>query len=177
MNSKGFFAMLLFMVGVIGYCVLAFFSFLYDSSSLTRTLDSKDLLLILSSIFSIYVVMPNLFSVDHKECPSIMRHVFLIFSILALSFVLFQQQLEINNLKSVSSITSTASHAVTPNTTSASSEDDDSDVLYVGNQKTHIFHYADCPSAIRISDKNIIDFDNREDAVNSGYVPCKKCKP
>ncbi len=48
---------------------------------------------------------------------------------------------------------------------------------YVGNAKTHKFHYSDCRWAKKISSSNIVYFNSRDEAVGSGYVPCKVCKP
>lgn len=48
---------------------------------------------------------------------------------------------------------------------------------YVGNAKTHKFHYTDCASASKMNPANRVNFNTREDAVNAGYVPCKRCNP
>jgi hypothetical protein len=48
---------------------------------------------------------------------------------------------------------------------------------YVGNARTMKFHISSCRWAKKISAKNRTYFDTRDDAVNSGYVPCKVCMP
>lgn len=48
---------------------------------------------------------------------------------------------------------------------------------YVGNSNSHKFHIASCNSAKKISPNNRVGFNNREEAVNSGYAPCKRCNP
>ena len=48
---------------------------------------------------------------------------------------------------------------------------------YIGNLNTHVFHYPDCSSVQRMSEKNKVYLPNRETAINDGYVPCQICKP
>lgn len=49
---------------------------------------------------------------------------------------------------------------------------------YVVNTNTHKFHYPTCSSADEIKDKNRWDFTGtREELIEMGYVPCKRCKP
>ena len=48
---------------------------------------------------------------------------------------------------------------------------------YVGNANSKKFHYADCTSAQKIKISNRVEFNSREEAVNAGYIPCKKCQP
>lgn len=46
---------------------------------------------------------------------------------------------------------------------------------YIGNVNTHKFHLPSCGSLPM--EKNQIYFSSRDEAINSGYVPCKKCRP
>lgn len=48
---------------------------------------------------------------------------------------------------------------------------------YIGNSNSHIFHKPSCSSANTIKGENRVSFKSREDAVKSGYAPCKRCKP
>ena len=48
---------------------------------------------------------------------------------------------------------------------------------YVGNAHTHKFHYSDCRYVDQMNDSNKVYFDDRDEAVNEGYVPCKVCRP
>lgn len=48
---------------------------------------------------------------------------------------------------------------------------------YVGNSNTNKFHIGSCKSAKKISPNNRVGFSSREEAVNAGYVPCKRCNP
>jgi hypothetical protein len=48
---------------------------------------------------------------------------------------------------------------------------------YVGNAHTHKFHYEWCRYVDRMNDSNKIYFEDREDAIDQGYVPCKVCQP
>ncbi|WP_458455425.1 thermonuclease family protein [Methanobrevibacter sp.] len=59
-------------------------------------------------------------------------------------------------------------------TSSQSSSDSGS---YVGNSNTGKFHLASCSSVGKMSDKNKVFFSSRDDAINQGYVPCKRCNP
>ena len=52
------------------------------------------------------------------------------------------------------------------------------EVTYVGKANTMKFHKPSCYSASQISQENYLEFTcDRDDVVNQGYVPCKKCNP
>lgn len=53
----------------------------------------------------------------------------------------------------------------------------ESDIYYVGNSKSHIFHVDTCSFVNRISEQNYVEFDSRDEAIDDGYRPCKVCKP
>lgn len=49
---------------------------------------------------------------------------------------------------------------------------------YVGNKSSDIFHYADCSSVKQMSEKNKYYFTGtREEMIDQGYTPCKRCNP
>ena len=48
---------------------------------------------------------------------------------------------------------------------------------YVGNMNSKKFHYADCTAAQKIKLANRIEFNSRDEATGSGYIPCKICQP
>lgn len=48
---------------------------------------------------------------------------------------------------------------------------------YIGNSHSGIFHYSWCRYVGRMSENHKVYFDNREDAVDAGYRPCKVCTP
>lgn len=49
---------------------------------------------------------------------------------------------------------------------------------YIGNVNSMIFHYEDCRfGGKRIKEVNRIYFDTRDEAISSGYRPCKVCNP
>ena len=48
---------------------------------------------------------------------------------------------------------------------------------YVGNAKSKKFHHADCSYAGKMSSANRVYFNTRDEAVNAGYIPCKRCNP
>ncbi|MGI5950058.1 copper amine oxidase N-terminal domain-containing protein [Peptoniphilus sp.] len=49
--------------------------------------------------------------------------------------------------------------------------------VYVGNLNSHKFHYSDCKSVKKMSDKNKVGLNSREEAINGGYTPCQICNP
>lgn len=49
---------------------------------------------------------------------------------------------------------------------------------YRGNKKSRIFHRYSCEWGQRISPKNAIDINSREEAIKKYHMrPCKSCKP
>ncbi len=50
-----------------------------------------------------------------------------------------------------------------------------SDTAYIGNKETKKFHKPSCGSLP--DEKNRISLSSRDEAINAGYVPCKKCNP
>ena len=50
-----------------------------------------------------------------------------------------------------------------------------SNVLYIGNKNTKKFHELDCSSIPE--EANQVSFHNREEAIEKGYDPCKRCNP
>ena len=50
-----------------------------------------------------------------------------------------------------------------------------SEITYIGNIKSHVFHTSECGSLP--AEKNRILFDSREQAIDYGYRPCGSCNP
>lgn len=48
---------------------------------------------------------------------------------------------------------------------------------YVGNARSGIFHTDDCRYVYRMNESNKVYFDDRDDAIDAGYRPCKVCQP
>ncbi len=48
---------------------------------------------------------------------------------------------------------------------------------YIGNANSGKFHYADCPTVKKMNPANKVYLNTREEAINAGYVPCKRCNP
>ena len=48
---------------------------------------------------------------------------------------------------------------------------------YVGNANSGKFHISSCGSVDDMSEGNKVFFSSRDDAINQGYVPCKRCNP
>lgn len=61
--------------------------------------------------------------------------------------------------------------------TSNTGSDVNKGYTYIGNSNTKKFHYTHCGHAKKISEKNRVYLNSREEAINGGYVPCKVCKP
>ncbi len=49
------------------------------------------------------------------------------------------------------------------------------EIQYIGNKNSRKFHRLDCYPLP--AEKNRVELSNREDAINMGFVPCKRCKP
>jgi O-6-methylguanine DNA methyltransferase len=50
-------------------------------------------------------------------------------------------------------------------------------VRYIGSRTTHIFCFPTCRDAKRIQEKNRVPFRDSDDALESGYRPCRHCQP
>lgn len=48
---------------------------------------------------------------------------------------------------------------------------------YVASKNSKVFHKPECSSAKRIKPKNLIGYNSRDEAINAGKRPCKRCKP
>ena len=68
-----------------------------------------------------------------------------------------------------------SSHSAAPAVSASSAEQDEP--YYVGNRKTKVFHVSTCGFVPRISENHVVEFDDRDEAVNRGYRPCQKCLP
>ena len=71
-----------------------------------------------------------------------------------------------------------SSHSSSSSSGDTSSHSSSSDSgSYVGNANSGKFHYASCSSVNKMSEGNKVFFSSRDDAVNQGYEPCKRCNP
>lgn len=68
-----------------------------------------------------------------------------------------------------------SSHSAAPAVSASSAEQDEP--YYVGNRKTKVFHVSTCSFVPRISENHVVEFDDRDKAINRGYRPCQKCLP
>lgn len=75
----------------------------------------------------------------------------------------------------VSHYHSSSSSSHKPTSTQSTSSSDSAS--YVGNANSGKFHVASCQSVSDMSEKNKVFFSSRDDAVNQGYIPCKRCNP
>lgn len=48
---------------------------------------------------------------------------------------------------------------------------------YAASANSQVFHRAGCKSAAKISEKNLIRYGSREEAVQAGKRPCAECQP
>ncbi|MBR3494354.1 MAG: peptidoglycan-binding protein [Clostridia bacterium] len=62
---------------------------------------------------------------------------------------------------------------------SISSEDNtvEQNSIYIGNQNSHVFHFNFCSAVDHMSEKNLVVFHSREEAMEEGYTPCSRCQP
>lgn len=51
------------------------------------------------------------------------------------------------------------------------------DGYYIGNRNSLKFHWYACSSVDDMKDSNKVEFTDRGDALDAGYVPCKRCNP
>ncbi len=49
--------------------------------------------------------------------------------------------------------------------------------VYIASKNSSVFHRPDCSWVDRILPKNRIEYKTREEAIQAGKKPCKKCKP
>jgi len=49
--------------------------------------------------------------------------------------------------------------------------------LYVASKNSKVFHKSTCMWAQKIAPKNLVRYKTREDAINAGKRPCKRCEP
>jgi O-6-methylguanine DNA methyltransferase len=50
-------------------------------------------------------------------------------------------------------------------------------VRYIGSRTTHIFCFPTCKDARRIREENRVPFRDADDALETGYRPCRRCQP
>jgi len=48
---------------------------------------------------------------------------------------------------------------------------------YVASKNSNVFHSPGCSSAKRIKPENLVGYRSRDEAINAGKRPCKRCKP
>lgn len=73
--------------------------------------------------------------------------------------------------------TPTSSYHSSSDTTSSPSSSSSDSGSYVGNSNSGKFHESGCGSVSKMSEKNKVFFSSRDEAINQGYVPCKRCNP
>lgn len=53
----------------------------------------------------------------------------------------------------------------------------ESNVLYIGNRNTMVFHLPSCSSVQEMKEKNKVPLSSREEAELQEFRPCKRCNP
>ena len=48
---------------------------------------------------------------------------------------------------------------------------------YVASRNSQVFHKASCKSAAKISEKNLVKYNTRDEAIAAGKKPCHECNP
>jgi len=59
----------------------------------------------------------------------------------------------------------------------SSTNTNQSEASFVGNSNTKKFHRPNCSSVPTIAPDHVVSFSTRTEAINAGYVPCKRCNP
>ena len=70
-----------------------------------------------------------------------------------------------------------AAEDVKPGTSEQGATNPNITAEYIGNSNSRVFHKTSCGSANTMKEENKVFFKNREEAINTGYSPCKRCKP
>ncbi|WP_313568779.1 Ada metal-binding domain-containing protein [Acetoanaerobium noterae] len=65
----------------------------------------------------------------------------------------------------------------TPAPVEASSSTQATQINYVGNANSYKFHEADCSSVDQMNESNKVFMGTREEAIDRGFEPCKRCNP
>jgi methylphosphotriester-DNA--protein-cysteine methyltransferase len=65
----------------------------------------------------------------------------------------------------------TVEHAQPQSATAAATEG------YVASKNSAVFHKPDCKSAAKISEKNLVHYAMRDEAIKAGQKPCAECQP
>ena len=55
--------------------------------------------------------------------------------------------------------------------------DPSNNTQYIGNKKSMRFHSPSCRSVTQMKEKNKVEFSSREEAIDSGFIPCGDCNP
>lgn len=71
----------------------------------------------------------------------------------------------------------TTTSSIAPSEPSSPSKSKAVEEDIVANSRTGIFHRADCQYVSRMSVNNMVPYSSRDDAIDDGYRPCKKCRP
>jgi len=48
---------------------------------------------------------------------------------------------------------------------------------FVASVNSKVFHKSDCKSAAKISEKNVVRYNTRDEAIQAGKKPCAECRP
>jgi methylphosphotriester-DNA--protein-cysteine methyltransferase len=48
---------------------------------------------------------------------------------------------------------------------------------FVASKNSEVFHKPDCKSAAKISEKNLVRYGTRKEAIQAGKRPCGECRP
>ena len=48
---------------------------------------------------------------------------------------------------------------------------------FLASARSQVFHRADCKSAAKISEKNLVHYATRDEAIQAGKKPCAECRP
>lgn len=75
------------------------------------------------------------------------------------------------------SVDKTTTKSIVPSEPSPPSKSKAVEEDIIANSRTGIFHRVDCQYVSRMSAGNMVPYSSRDDAIDDGYRPCKKCRP
>ncbi len=144
-----------------GYVIYAIF----DKGSYTGSYSTSD-------ESYIQYIQPLLESIKLKESSNVPK----LYNEFGLSEKEFQQEMDKVHAY-LNGDTSALESSSLANADSSSGSSSSSSQTYWASSNSNKFHHPDCEWAQKISGKNKVVFNSRDEALNSGYQPCEVCSP
>ncbi len=85
---------------------------------------------------------------------------------------------EISTLETDESLSEENNAEIVEEVSGSETEPAEPQVTYIGNKNTKKFHYPHCSSVDDMKESNKVYFyGDRQELIDKGYVPCKRCHP